>query len=60
MERLGIELLQKIVVADSEGIAARLDEAIQAAVDSYVDPWLEAETPKTTNQFVSTLQMVAS
>jgi len=27
-------------------------------VEAYVDPWLEAHTPATANQFVSTLPMV--
>jgi nitrite reductase (NADH) large subunit len=53
VERLGIEALQKIVVEDSEGIAARLDEAMQASVDAYVDPWLEAEEPAHPTQFAS-------
>jgi len=48
------------VVDDCDGIAERLDAAIQAAVDAYADPWLEASEPKTTNQFVTTLPMVAA
>ena len=56
--RVGIDKIRAIVVDDSEGIAARLDAAIQASVDAYVDPWLEASTPATPNQFVSTLPMV--
>jgi nitrite reductase (NADH) large subunit len=46
-------------VDDSEGIAARLDAAMQATVDAYVDPWLEADRPATANQFVSTLPVLA-
>lgn len=38
---------------DAEGIAARLDAEIQAAVDAYVDPWQEAVTPVHPAQFVS-------
>ena len=51
LERLGIETLKKILVEDSEGIAARLDAAIQAAVDAYVDPWKEADLPAYPGQF---------
>ena len=42
VERVGIEALRRVLVDDAEGIAARLDAAIQAAVDAYDDPWQEA------------------
>ncbi len=58
LERVGIDKIRAVVVEDSEGLAARLDAAMQATVDAYVDPWLEADTPATANQFVSTLPMV--
>ncbi len=58
VERVGMDKIRAIVVEDSEGIAARLDAAIQASVDAYVDPWLEADTPATANQFISSLPMV--
>jgi nitrite reductase (NADH) large subunit len=58
VERLGIEKIRAIVVEDAEGIAARLDAAMQAQVDAYVDPWLEAETPRTANQFRTTLPVL--
>ncbi|MBI3879946.1 MAG: NAD(P)/FAD-dependent oxidoreductase [Verrucomicrobia bacterium] len=51
VERVGIEVIRKIVVEDSEGIAARLDADIQKAVDAYVDPWKEAEVPAYPGQF---------
>ncbi len=51
VERFGIETLRKIVVEDSEGIAARLDAGIQQAVDAYKDPWKEAELPAYPAQF---------
>jgi nitrite reductase (NADH) large subunit len=44
-----------VVVEDSEGIAATLDAAMQAAVDATYDPWKEATAPKTANQFVSVI-----
>lgn len=56
--RVGIDRLRAVVVDDAEGLAERLDAAMQASVDAYVDPWLEAETPVTPNQFVSALPMV--
>jgi nitrite reductase (NADH) large subunit len=56
--RIGIEKLKQIIVDDSEGIAAQLDAAIQATVDSYKDPWKEAYAPATANQFESTLPVL--
>ena len=58
VERLGIEKLRAILVDDVEGIAERLDAAIQAAVDAYEDPWLEADRPIHPSQFRSTLMTV--
>ncbi len=57
--RVGLDKIKAVVVDDSEGIAARLDDAMQATVDAYVDPWLEADRPATPNQFVSTLPVLA-
>ena len=57
--RVGLDKIKAIVVDDAEGMAARLDAAMQASVDAYVDPWLEAETPATANQFVSILPVLA-
>lgn len=58
VERVGIAKVRAVVVDDSEGIAERLDEALQKSVDAYVDPWREAYTPKTENQFKSLLPIV--
>jgi len=55
VERVGIEKLRRILVDDADGIAARLDADIQAAVDAYVDPWQEADAPKTSGQFADAL-----
>ncbi|MGQ0504109.1 MAG: (2Fe-2S)-binding protein, partial [Myxococcaceae bacterium] len=55
VERVGIEPLRALLVDDSEGIAARLDEAVQSAVDAFVDPWLEASAPVHPAQFKRTL-----
>ncbi len=54
VERIGFEQIRSVVVDDSEGIAAQLDAAMQESVDAVVtskDPWKEAITPKTANQF---------
>ncbi len=51
--RMGIETIRAIVMHDSEGIAARLDEALQASIDAYTDPWLEADTPVHPRQFAT-------
>ena len=51
VERVGIERCGGRLVDDAEGIAARLDAEIEAAVDAYEDPWLEAEHPVHPTQF---------
>jgi nitrite reductase [NAD(P)H] large subunit len=58
VERVGIAKIRAVVIDDSEGIADRLDKAMQKAVDAYVDPWREAYTPKTENQFKALLPIV--
>jgi len=58
VERVGISKIRAVVVDDSEGIAARLDAAMQKSVDAHVDPWREAYAPKTENQFTSLLPIV--
>jgi nitrite reductase (NADH) large subunit len=59
VERVGIEKLRSIVMDDSEQICAGLEERLQASIDAYVDPWLEANTPATPNQFASELPVIA-
>ncbi|MDQ6798426.1 MAG: nitrite reductase large subunit NirB [Actinomycetota bacterium] len=56
VERTGIDKIRAVVVDDAEGIAERLDEAMKASVDAYVDPWQEAQTPASPNQFASVLR----
>jgi nitrite reductase (NADH) large subunit len=51
--RVGIEAIRAVVVHDSDGIATRLDAAMQAAVDSYRDPWAEADEPVHPSQFAT-------
>jgi nitrite reductase (NADH) large subunit len=55
VDRIGIERIRAVVVDDSEGIAAALDKAMQASIDATYDPWKEAATPKTANQFASVI-----
>jgi nitrite reductase (NADH) large subunit len=56
--RVGIDKIRDVVVLDSEGIAERLDQAMQRSVDAYQDPWQEAVTPATPNQFGALLSIV--
>jgi nitrite reductase (NADH) large subunit len=58
VERLGIEHLRRVLIEDSEGICQQLDEAMQAAIDAYVDPWQEAVAPATPSQFTHSLDAV--
>jgi nitrite reductase (NADH) large subunit len=55
--RVGIEHLRAVIVEDSEGLAAGLDAAMQAAVDSYVDPWRERDDQLTPGQFRTSLPL---
>lgn len=56
--RVGIDRVRAVVVSDSEGIAARLDAAMQASVEAYRDPWLEGENPVTPGQFRTALPLI--
>lgn len=42
---------------DADGIAERLDAAVQAHADSYVDPWLEGASPAEPGQFRTALPL---
>jgi nitrite reductase (NADH) large subunit len=53
IERMGIERLRRVLVDDAEDIVARLDAEMQASVDSYSDPWLEANEPVHPAQFAA-------
>jgi nitrite reductase (NADH) large subunit len=57
--RVGIDKIRAVVVEDADGIAERLDADMQKAVDAYVDPWLEADTPVTPGQFRTSLPLTA-
>lgn len=54
VERIGIDAIRAVISDEVE--AARLDAEMQAAVDSYVDPWLEADTPFHPTQFASSIE----
>jgi nitrite reductase (NADH) large subunit len=58
VERLGVEKLRAIVVDDSEGIAAELDQAMQESTEAARDVWLERDAPATSNQFRSVLPLL--
>jgi nitrite reductase (NADH) large subunit len=58
VDRVGIEKIRAVVVEDSEGIAARLDGAIQASIDAYRDPWAEGYTAPRPTEFASVLPVI--
>jgi len=60
VERIGIERLRAVLVEDREGIAAGLEQALEASISDYRDPWLEAGRPVTANQFATLLPKGAS
>ena len=51
LERIGVDTLKSILVDDSLGICARLDERMQSAVQAYKDPWKESDVPAYQGQF---------
>jgi len=55
LERLGIERIRAVVIDDSDGIAAELDDAMKRSTDATYDPWKEADAPKTVNQFATAI-----
>ncbi|EON31851.1 nitrite reductase (NAD(P)H) large subunit [Gordonia terrae C-6] len=56
--RIGIEELRAIIVDDRDGLVAGLQEGIDAAVEAYVDPWLDRAEPKSPAQFTSALPLL--
>lgn len=58
VQRVGIDKIRAVVVEDSEGIVARLDQELQRSVAAYRDPWKEAYMPATPNQFASLLPVI--
>jgi nitrite reductase (NADH) large subunit len=58
VERIGIENIRAIVVEDDEGIATRLDTAIEASIAAYRDPWKEAYTAARPTEFATLLPVI--
>ncbi|ANY22665.1 nitrite reductase large subunit NirB [Gordonia terrae] len=56
--RIGIDELRAIIVDDRDGLVAGLQEGIDAAVEAYVDPWLDRAEPKSPAQFTSALPLL--
>jgi nitrite reductase (NADH) large subunit len=56
--RVGVEHLQAVLLADTDGLLAGLDERMQASVDAYRDPWREGQEPATVGQFRTSLPLV--
>ena len=58
--RVGLDHIKAVVVEDSEGIAERLDAAVQEHADNHVDPWTQqAAEPMTPGQFRTSLPLEA-
>ena len=56
--RIGLDRIKAVMVEDSEGIAERLDAAVQEHVDGYVDPWSnQGADPMTLGQFRTSLPL---
>ena len=52
VERMGIERVRAVVMDDTDGIAEALDAAMdKSCAEALKDPWKEAITQKTANQF---------
>jgi nitrite reductase (NADH) large subunit len=58
VERVGIERLRALIVEDSEGLGAELDQRIQESAAATRDVWLERDQPATANQFSSHLPVL--
>ncbi len=56
--RIGLDKIRAIVVDDSEGIAARLDAAMEASIAAYRDPWEEAYTAARPTEFATILPVM--
>jgi nitrite reductase (NADH) large subunit len=56
--RVGLAELQAILVDDRDGIADRLDEAVQDSIDAYRDPWQERANPVTDGQFRTAVPLI--
>ena len=57
--RIGIDKIRAVVVEDSEGIAARLEEEIAQSKAAFKDPWKEAYMAANPNRISSVLPVLA-
>ncbi|PZA21260.1 NAD(P)/FAD-dependent oxidoreductase [Modestobacter versicolor] len=58
--RVGLATIKQVLLEDSEGICADLDEGMQRSIDAYTDPWgQDGRTPATPGQFRPALPLVA-
>ena len=53
VERVGVETLREMLMNDSAPASQDLDSNMQKAVEAYVDPWKEGNTPIHENQFAT-------
>jgi nitrite reductase (NADH) large subunit len=56
--RVGIEHLRAVIVDDTEGLAAGLDERMTRSVAAYRDPWKDGAQPVTEGQFRPSLPLL--
>ncbi|MGY1916480.1 nitrite reductase large subunit NirB [Blastococcus sp. SYSU DS0973] len=57
--RVGLQKIQQVLLEDSEGIVADLDEGMQRSIDAYTDPWgQDGKEPATPGQFRPSLPLV--
>ncbi|SOE03398.1 nitrite reductase large subunit NirB [Blastococcus haudaquaticus] len=57
--RIGLETIKAVLLEDSEGIVADLDEGMQRSIDAYVDPWgQDGKQPATPGQFRPALPLI--
>ncbi|SDP58753.1 nitrite reductase (NADH) large subunit [Klenkia soli] len=56
--RFGLDRLKAVLLEDSEGLCAALDEGIQRSVDAYTDPWArDRAEPASPGQFRTSLPL---
>ena len=58
VSRIGIEKLRQIVVEDSLGIGAQLEESLHRSTTAYRDPWKAALTSTVPNEFSTLLSVI--
>jgi nitrite reductase (NADH) large subunit len=56
--RWGLDRIKAVLLEDSEGICAALDEGIQRSIDAYTDPWArDLAEPASPGQFRTSLPL---